>query len=171
MSVQPFSINIAQATLDDLRARLARTRWPDQVDGAGWDYGTNLGYLKNLLDYWQSEFDWRAQEARLNQFAQFRVDVGGLGIHFIHERGQGPKPLPLVLVHGWPDSFYRYYKVIPRLTDPARYGGDPADAFDVIVPSILGFGFSDRPRQRGARRLVPRLYAGRALLRLGQREI
>ena len=150
MSIQSFKIAIPQATLDDLRERLAHTRWPDEVEGAGWDYGTNLGYLKELVDYWQHEFDWRAQEAKLNQFAQFRAEINGLGIHFIHERGKGPNPLPIIIFHGWPDSFYRMHKIIPLLTDPASYGGDPADSFDVIVPSLPGFGFSDRPRERGA---------------------
>ena len=150
MSIQPFTINIPQATLEDLRERLARTRWPDEVEGAGWDYGTNVGYLKELVDYWQHTFDWRAQEAKLNKYAQFRADIDGVGIHFIHERGKGPDPTPLLLLHGWPDSFYRYHKVIPRLSDPASYGGNPADSFDVIVPSLPGFGFSDRPSARGA---------------------
>lgn len=145
MSVQSFAIDIPQATLDDLHERLLRTRWPDEVEGAAWDYGTNLGYLKSLVDYWQSTFDWRAQEANLNQFDQFRTQINGLGIHFVHQRGKGPDPLPLLLTHGWPDSFYRYYKLIPLLTDPASHGGDPADAFDVIVPSLPGFGFSDYP--------------------------
>ena len=150
MSTQPFTINIPQATLEDLRERLARTRWPDEVEGAGWDYGTNVGYLKELVDYWQHTFDWRAQEAKLNRYAQFRAAIDGVGIHFIHERGKGPDPTPLLLLHGWPDSFYRYHKVIPRLSDPASYGGNPADSFDVIVPSLPGFGFSDRPSARGA---------------------
>jgi pimeloyl-ACP methyl ester carboxylesterase len=149
MDARPFTLAIPQTALDDLRDRLAHTRWPDEVDGAGWDYGTNLGYLKELVDYWQHAFDWRAQEAKLNQFAHFRGEVDGVGLHFIHERGKGPNPLPLLLLHGWPDSFYRFYKIIPMLTDPARFGGDPADAFDVIVPSLPGFGFSDWPRQRG----------------------
>jgi pimeloyl-ACP methyl ester carboxylesterase len=149
MTVEAFTINIPQATLDDLHNRLAHTRWPDEIEGAGWDYGTNLDYLKSLVSYWQNQFDWRAQEARLNQFAQFRAEIAGLGIHFIHERGKGPRPLPLILTHGWPDSFFRMYKIIPMLTDPASYGGDPADAFDVIVPSLPGYGFSDRPRERG----------------------
>ncbi len=149
MTVQPFTITVAQATLDDLRKRLVGTRWPDEVAGTGWDYGTNLGYLKELVGYWQRDFDWRAQEAQLNQFAQFKTEIDGIGIHFIHKRGQGSNPLPIVLTHGWPDSFYRMYKVIPLLADPARYGGDVADAFDVIVPSVPGYGFSDRPRTRG----------------------
>ena len=150
MQIQPFQVNVPQTTLDDLRERLAQTRWPDKVEGAGWDYGTNLGYLKKLVDYWQNEFDWRAQEAKLNQYAQFRAEIDDLGIHFIHERGKGPNPLPIIIFHGWPDSFYRMHKIIPLLTDPASYGGDPADSFDVIVPSLPGFGFSDRPGERGA---------------------
>jgi len=145
MSAQSFTINIPQATLDDLHTRLAHTRWPDEIEGAGWDYGTNLAYLKELVSYWQNGFDWRAQEDRLNQFAQFRTQINGLGIHFVHQRGKGPHPLPLLLTHGWPDSFDRFYKLIPLLTDPASHGGDPADAFDVIVPSLPGFGFSDHP--------------------------
>ncbi len=149
MSVQPFRVAVAQATLDDLRERLARTRWPDEVAGAGWEYGTDLGYLQRLVAYWRDGFDWRAREAELNRFAHFRADLGGLGIHFIHERGAGPAPLPLILTHGWPDSFCRMVKLVPLLTDPARHGGDPADAFDVVVPSLPGFGFSDRPRERG----------------------
>ncbi|GHO56365.1 epoxide hydrolase family protein [Ktedonobacter robiniae] len=149
MSIQAFTIAIPQGTLDDLLVRLSQTRWPDQVEGASWEYGTNLDYLKELADYWQHEFDWRAQETRLNQFAQFRADIDGLGIHFIHERGKGPNPLPIILTHGWPSSFFEMLKIIPLLTDPARYGGDPADAFDVVVPSLPGFGFSDRPRERG----------------------
>jgi microsomal epoxide hydrolase len=149
MNIQPFTIHVAQSTLDDLRERLARTRWPDEVQGAGWDYGTNLEYLKALVAYWQHHFDWRAQEARLNHFAQFRAEIDGFGIHFIHERGQGPKPLPIIITHGWPGSFFEMVKIIPLLTDPAGHGGDPADSFDVIVPSLPGFGFSDRPNVRG----------------------
>ena len=149
MSIQSFTIAIPQATLDDLSERLARTRWPDEVEGAGWDYGTNLDYLKSLVDYWQHAFDWRAQEEKLNRFAQFHTDIDGLGIHFIHVGGKGPNPIPLLLTHGWPDSFYRMHKILPLLTDPASSGGDPVDSFDVIVPDLPGFGFSDRPRERG----------------------
>jgi pimeloyl-ACP methyl ester carboxylesterase len=151
MAVKPFRIDVSQDVLDDLRDRLACTRWPDEVEGAGWEYGTNLDYLKELTAYWQHTFDWRAQESRLNQLAHFKTDIDGHSIHFIHERGKGPRPLPLILFHGWPDSFYRYFKVIEPLTDPARFGADPADAFDVIVPSLPGFGFSDRPTVRGWR--------------------
>jgi len=149
MSIQPLQINIPQATLDDLRERLARTRWPDEVEGAGWDYGTNLDYLKSLVDYWQHEYDWGAQEAMLNSFSHFRADIDGLGIHFIHERGKGPNPTPIILTHGWPGSFCEMLKVIPRLSDPESHGGKAEDAFDVIVPSLPGYGFSDRPTQRG----------------------
>src|SRR6059058_2724499 len=149
MSIQSFEIAIPQGTLDDLRARLANTRWPDEVEGAGWDYGTNLQYMKELTDYWQHTYNWRKQEAELNTFAQFKAEVDGIGIHFIHIRGKGPNPTPLLLLHGWPDSFYRFHKIIPLLTDPASYGGNPEDSFDVIVPSLPGFGFSDRPTAPG----------------------
>ncbi len=152
MDIQPFTIEVADDTLADLRRRLVATRWPDEVEDAGWDYGANLAYLKTLVAYWRDDFDWRAQEAVLNRFAQFRADVDGVGVHFIHERGQGPRPLPLIITHGWPSSFAQMLKIIPLLTDPARYGGDPTDAFDVVVPSLPGFGFSDRPRERGMNR-------------------
>lgn len=147
--MRPFRIDVPQADLDDLRERLGHTRWTDEVEDAGWDYGTNLGYLRELTDYWRDGFDWRAQEAELNRFAQFRAEIDGFGVHFVHERGRGPDPMPILLLHGWPDSFYRMHKIIPMLTDPARFGGDPADSFDVVVPSLPGFGFSDRPRERG----------------------
>ena len=144
MSIQPFTIAIPQSTLDDLHERLARTRWIDEVEGSSWDYGISLEYMKELVDYWQHSYDWRKHEAALNTFAQFKANVDGVGIHFIHERGKGPNPTPLLLIHGFPDSFYRYHKVIDRLTDPAKYGGDPNNSFDVIVPSLPGTGFSDR---------------------------
>src|SRR5215471_5618633 len=147
MHIPSFTIDIPQASLDDLQERLGRTRWPDEIEEAGWNYGTNLDYLKSLVDYWQHTFDWRAQEAKLNQFAHFRTEIDGLGIHFMYKRGKGPNPTPLILTHGWPDSFYRMYKILPLLTDPARYGGSPSDSFDVIVPSLPGFGFSDSPRR------------------------
>jgi pimeloyl-ACP methyl ester carboxylesterase len=145
----PFEIEVPQEVLDDLRDRLDRTRWTDEVDGAGWDHGTNLGYLRELCRYWRDGFDWREQERKLNELSHFEADVDGLGIHFVHERGKGPDPTPLLLTHGWPDSFYRFDKLIPMLTDPGRFGGDPADSFDVVVPSVPGYGFSDRPRERG----------------------
>ncbi len=144
MSIQPFTIAIPKATLDDLHDRLARTRWPDEIEGAEWNYGTDLSYMKELAGYWQHQYDWRQHETALNRFAQFKAEVDGVGIHFIHEHGKGPNPTPLLLLHGWPDSFYRYHKVIDRLTDPARFGGDPSISFDVVVPDNPGFGFSDR---------------------------
>ena len=149
MNIQPFTIAVPQATLDDLHERLARTRWPDEAENTGWNYGTNLGYLQELVNYWQHSYDWRAQEEKLNQFAQFRTQVDGQHIHFIHVRGKGPNPTPLLLIHGWPDSFYRFHKIVPLLTDPASYGGNSEDSFDVIVPSLPGFGFSDRPNFPG----------------------
>lgn len=149
MTPRPFHIDVSSAVLDDLHDRLVRTRWPDEIPGAGWDYGTNLAYLKALTESWVTEFDWRAQEARLNEFHHFQADINGLAIHFIHERGRGPDPMPLVLTHGWPSTIVEMYKIIPMLADPQRFGGDPRDSFDVIAPSLPGFGFSDRPRQRG----------------------
>ena len=144
MKAQPFKIEVEQSVLDDLQNRLKRTRWPDEAEGSGWSMGTNLGYLKVLADYWQHHYDWRKHEEALNQFHQFKTEVDGVTIHFIHERGKGPNPMPIILTHGWPDSVYRFHKVIPMLTDPERYGGKAEDSFDVIVPSIPGFGFSDR---------------------------
>ncbi len=149
MSTESFTVNIPQATLDDLRDRLSRTRWPDEVAGAGWDYGASLAYLRELTEYWRDRFDWRAQERAINAFPHFRAIVDGVGIHVIHARGTGDNPLPLMLLHGWPSSFWQMLKVIPLLTDPARHGGDPADAFDVVVPSLPGYGFSDRPTAPG----------------------
>lgn len=149
MSVQPFTIDVSQATLDDLQHRLAQTRWPDEAQESGWAYGTNLDYLKQLVDYWRRSYDWRAQEAQLNQWPHAQAEIEGSRIHFIHVRGKGGNPTPLLLIHGWPDSFYRYYKLIPQLTDPASFGGDPDESFDVIVPSLPGFGFSERPNVSG----------------------
>jgi epoxide hydrolase len=151
MTAKPFSINVPQAVLDDLQERLARTRWPDEIDGAAWDYGTNLSYLKKFVAYWQNGYDWRKHEATLNQFAHFQAEIDGVKVHFIHERGKGENPTPIILTHGWPDSFYRFHKLIPMLTDPEKYCGSPDESFDVIVPSIPGFGFSDRtPMSEGA---------------------
>jgi pimeloyl-ACP methyl ester carboxylesterase len=143
MSIQPFTIAIPQATLDDLHERLARTRWIDEVQVSGWMYGIDLGYMKELMYYWQHTYDWRKHETALCQFAHFKASVDDVGVHFIYERGRGPNPVPLLLLHGFPDSFYRYHKVIERLTDPAKFGGDPNTSFDVVVPSIPGTGFSD----------------------------
>lgn len=144
---RPFAPRATAAELDDLRARLRATRWPDAPEDAGWSLGTDVGYLRELVAYWADEFDWPAQEEALAQLPRFRVSVGGLGIHYVHARAVAPSGpvLPLVLTHGWPDSFWRYTKVVPLLTDPAAHGADPADAFDVVVPDVPGFGYSDRP--------------------------
>lgn len=149
MKIQPFTIQISDAVLDDLQQRLAATRWPSELPGSEWDYGSNLAYVQALTAYWRTRFDWRTQEKMLNTFHHYKANVNGLGIHFIHEKGKGPHPMPLVVTHGWPGSFFEMYKIIPRLTDPASYGGDPADAFDVVAPSMPGYGFSDQPQQRG----------------------
>jgi pimeloyl-ACP methyl ester carboxylesterase len=135
--------------LDDLKYRLDHVRWPDQIAGTSWERGTEIGYLQTLVSYWREQFDWRKQETELNCFSQFRCNIDGINIHFVHERGKGPNPIPIILTHGWPDSYIRYQKIIPLLTDPARHGGDPEDSFDVIVPSLPGFGFSGRPAQSG----------------------
>ena len=143
MDVQPYKVHVSDETLADLQDRLAHTRWSDEIPESGWDYGTNLAYLKELVDYWQNGFDWRAQEKRINSFAHFRAKVDGLGIHFVQEHGKGPSPMPLVITHGWPGSFFEMYKIIPLLTDPGSHGGDAADSFDVVAPSMPGYGFSD----------------------------
>ena len=144
---EPFSPRADPAVLADLRARLRATRWPDAPEEAGWSLGTDLGYLRELAAYWADEFDWPAQEAALARLARFRVTLRDLRIHFVHARAAAPAGpvLPLVLSHGWPDSFWRYAKVIPLLTDPGAHGADPADAFDVVVPDMPGYGYSDRP--------------------------
>lgn len=144
MAIIPFTIDIPQTTLDDLQERLARTRWPDEAPGAGWSMGTSLAYLRELTAYWQDGYDWRKHEAALNEVPQFKTELDGLELHFVHVRGKGPNPTPLLLTHGWPDSFYRFHKVIPMLTDPEAYGGNAEDAFDVVIPSVPGFGFSER---------------------------
>ena len=149
MEVRPFTIAVENSVLDDLRQRLADTRWPDEIPNTGWDYGSNLTYIKELVDYWRTDFDWRAQEAELNAFNHFKSEVDGLDIHFIHEKGKGPNPIPLIITHGWPSCFFEMTKIIPLLADPASHGGDAADSFDVVAPSLPGFGFSDHAQDRG----------------------
>ena len=149
MAAESFRIAVPDEALQDLKERLQRTRFSGEIPGSDWDYGTNLAYLKELVDYWINHFDWRAQERLINSFSHFKAPVDGQGVHFIHEKGQGPNPLPLIITHGWPGSFFEMYKVIPRLSNPAAHGGDPADAFDVVAPSMPGYGFSDHTTQRG----------------------
>ncbi len=160
MAVERFHIHIADEILDDLKHRLDHIRWPDQVKTDAWERGTEIGYLQSLVAYWRDQFDWRKQEAELNRFSQFHGTVEGVDVHFVHERGKGPDPLPIILTHGWPDSFIRYKKIIPLLTDPARYGGSAEDSFDVVVPSLPGFGFSRCPDDGGVSNYsVSRLWA------------
>src|SRR6185295_12539634 len=142
MTKEPFVISVPDATLTEMRERLACTRWPEDLDNESWQYGTNLAYLKELVTYWQTTYDWRQHERQMNAFRHYRVTIDGQPIHFIHEPGHGPNPMPLILTHGWPWTFWDFHKVIRPLTDPAAFGGDPADAFDVVVPSLPGFGFS-----------------------------
>ena len=148
---KPFSIAIPDEVLQDLRGRLERTRWPDQPDDAGWAYGSNLNYMRRLIAYWRDQFDWRAAETRINAFPQFTVPVAAangevIDIHFIHEQGSGDNPLPLLLMHGWPGSIAEFLDVIAPLAHPERFGGDENDGFDVIAPSLPGYGFSGIPR-------------------------
>jgi pimeloyl-ACP methyl ester carboxylesterase len=149
MDITPFRIAISDSALADLQQRLAHVRWPETLPGSGWREGAEIGFMRRLADHWQHRFDWRAQEARLNQLPQFLTRIDGLDVHFVHQRGTGPAPLPLVLTHGWPGSFVEMEEIIPLLADPGSHGGDPADAFDVVVPSLPGYGFSQAPVQEG----------------------
>ena len=148
-SIVPFKIHVADSVLTDLKQRLARTRFPGEIAGSDWDYGTNLAYLKELVTYWREKFDWRAAEQRLNQFDQFTTNIDGLDIHFIHQRSKNPNAMPLAVTHGWPGSIVEFTKIIGPLTDPAAHGGNPNDAFHVVAISLPGFGFSGKPTERG----------------------
>jgi len=145
MATQPFLIDVQRPVIDDLRERLGRTRWADSLDGDDWEHGTNPQYLKQLCGYWRDGFDWTKQQAYLNSFRHFRADLDGMGLHYIRERGTGANPMPILLVHGWPDSFARFLKLVPLLANPSAHGADPSDSFDVVVPSLPGYGFSDKP--------------------------
>jgi microsomal epoxide hydrolase len=144
---QPFELHVSDAALADLRERLANTRWPDEPPVEPWSSGSSLAYVKQLVDYWRTRFDWRAQEARINAFRQFTVPLAGIDLHFIHEPGKGPEPMPLLLSHGWPGSIVEFLDLLPMLTDPARFGGEPRDAFTVVAPSLPGYTLSFRPGQ------------------------
>jgi pimeloyl-ACP methyl ester carboxylesterase len=147
MEPTPFTIRIPDETLVDLHERLNSVRWPDEIPAAGWQYGTDLTYLRQLVEYWRTQYDWRMHEARLNTFQQFAAPLSEIDVHFIHQPGVGPAPLPLLLLHGWPGSVWEFHKLIPLLTDPARFGGDANDAFTVVAPSLPGYTFSFRPHQ------------------------
>jgi len=142
MSVQPFKIDIPQAALDDLHDRLARTNWPYDLPGAEWSRGVPVAYMKELAEYWRTGYDWRKQEALLNAFPQFTTEIDGQTIHFLHVRSPEPKAVPLLILHGYPSSIAEFMRIIGPLTDPRAYGGDPADAFQLVAPSLPGFGFS-----------------------------
>lgn len=148
-AITPFEIHIPDEDIADLKARLAKARLPAQIPGTAWEYGTNAEYLKELVEYWQNDFDWRAQEHELNQFDQFKTSIDGLPIHFIHQRSSNPDAMPLLITHGWPGSFVEFRKIIGPLTEPQLYGGRAEDAFHVIIPSLPGFGFSGEPQERG----------------------
>jgi len=149
MAAEPFTIAIPEEALEDLRTRLRQTRWATDFGNDDWRYGANEEYLHEFVDYWLNNYDWREQEKKMNSFANFRTEIDGVPIHFIHEKGKGPNPTPLILTHGWPWTFWDLNEVIRPLTDPASFGGDPEDAFDVIVPSLPGFGFSTPLRKTG----------------------
>jgi pimeloyl-ACP methyl ester carboxylesterase len=147
--VEPFSIAIPDSALADLNRRLDLTRWPDKETVDDWSQGIPLAYVQELCGYWKDHYDWRAREARLNRFPQFKTSVDGVGIHFIHVRSKHPDALPLIMTHGWPGSMAEFQNVIEPLTDPTSHGGDPADAFHVLCPTLPGYGFSDKPARPG----------------------
>jgi pimeloyl-ACP methyl ester carboxylesterase len=148
MAPQTFSLAISDAAIADLKTRLALTRFPDAAPGEPWAFGASVDYMRELVAYWKDDFDWRAQERALNAFPQFKVQLHGIDLHYLHVPGVGPDPCPLLLMHGWPGSVFEFIDIIPRLTDPARFGGDPRDAFTVIAPSLPGYGLSFAPGQR-----------------------
>src|ERR1700682_5613290 len=141
-TLEPFTVNVSDEVLDDLEKRLRNTRWAPDLNNEDMFYGLSTTYMKELVDYWLTRFDWRKAEKAINAFNQHRINVDGTPLHFIYERGKGPNPTPIILSHGWPWTYWRWHKVIRPLTDPAAFGGDPNQSFDVIVPSLLGFGFS-----------------------------
>lgn len=147
--MEPFRIEIPQADLDDLKRRLEHTRWPDEVPGVGWSRGVPVGYLRDLAEYWRDGFDWRAMESRLNELPQFTTEIDGANIHFVHVESPEPNATPLLITNGWPSSFVEFVDVVGPLTDPRAHGGDPADAFHVVIPSIPGYGFSGPTREAG----------------------
>ncbi len=147
--IEPFRIEVDNATLADLHERLARTRFPEQIDGTGWEYGVPTDYLRHLVEYWRDAYDWRSEEARLNRLPQFRTPIDGQSVHFIHQRSDHPDALPLLITHGWPGSVVEFLDVIPRLTHPEDFGGHPEDAFHVVAPSLPGYGLSEPTRTPG----------------------
>ena len=145
---QPFELHVGDSALRDLRERLARVRFPDEAPVAPWSFGTSVDFMRELAAHWRDLFDWRATEGALNALPQFKMRIEGIDVHYIHVEGRGPKPTPLLLSHGWPGSVLEFMKLVPLLTDPAAHGGDPADAFTVVAPSLPGFTLSFAPNQR-----------------------
>ena len=145
-AIRPFRVAIPQDVIDGILTRVRRAHWPDRLEGSAWQYGADWNYLKELADYWTSRFDWRKAEAKLNAFPQFKARVDDFDIHFYHVRGNGPRPVPVILTHGWPGSVVEFLDAIALLTDPAKHGGSAQDAFDVVIPSLPGFGFSSKPK-------------------------
>ncbi len=158
--MQPFTIAVPQDRLDRIRGRVADYEWHEMPAAGGWGYGANLDYMRALCGYWLDHYDWRAAETRLNRFPQFIATVDGLDLHFYHVRSPHPGAMPLILTHGWPGSVLEFLDLIEPLTDPARFGGDPADAFDVVVPSLPGYGWSGKPADPIGPRTVARLFDG-----------
>jgi microsomal epoxide hydrolase len=149
MAARPFEIHVSDDVLEDLRDRLSRTRWPDSGLSDGWAHGADPAYIRELCEYWRTDYDWRSREAELNRFPQFVSTVDGVDFHYYHVRGKGPNPMPLLLVHGWPGSVFEFHDLIDPLTDPASHGGNAADSFDVVVPALPGYGWSSKPREPG----------------------
>jgi hypothetical protein len=148
LSLERFSVEVPDRVLADLLARVRNTRWPDPAPGRAWEQGTDLEYLRGVIAYWATEFDWRAQERELNRFQHFRTQLDDVRIHFVHERARGGHGMPLILSHGWPSSFLELLALVPLLTDPASHGID-GPGFDVVIPSLPGYGFSERPGRTG----------------------
>ncbi|UQA63409.1 epoxide hydrolase family protein [Polyangium aurulentum] len=149
MPPRPYRIDVPESILVDLHRRLDATRFPEPLPGGGWERGADVAYVRELCAYWRHQYDWRKHEAELNRYPQFVCEVDGVDIHFWHVRGKGPAPIPLLLVHGWPGSILEFHHLIGPLTDPAAHGGDAADAFDVVIPALPGYGFSGKPREAG----------------------
>ncbi|MCR8844980.1 epoxide hydrolase [Paenibacillus sp. SC116] len=149
MNCRPFTVNIDRKEIDNLRTRLDLTRWPDEILNSKWEYGIPLDWMKEMASYWRNEFDWRKVEASINSYPNFKMKIDGLDIHYVHVRGSGLNPMPILIPHGWPSTFYEMLDLIPYLTHPERYGGNPEDSFDVVIPSVPGHGFSDIPALSG----------------------
>jgi pimeloyl-ACP methyl ester carboxylesterase len=150
MKIDPFTIHIPDEQIIDLRRRLKNARWPDAIPGSEWLYGADLRSIREIADYWLNVFDWREQEQKLQALHHYKANIEGHDVHFIHERGEADNALPLLMTHGWPGSFLEFQKILPMLTHPSKFGARRDDSFHVIVPSLMGFGFSERPRQPGA---------------------